>query len=664
MLAVGVATGQDAGGISIEKKVEAIQRLLSGESAEAIADDFKVAPKAVKRWRDTFTSAGRAALEGGPVAPYVAEGPRYRITLLKLKYAEPAPSLPSLEELRSEVSLKLAGTPSGYVRWREGLQPRRVQLDNLLTLPDQWFYASAVRHMSQQIVAELNERGFAGVRVVPDSEHISASGEDLRADGQGVLRMIVDVGRVDRVRTVGSGERVSEDEKVNNAAHQRIRENSPVTPEADGKVLRKDEVKRYTHWLNRHPGRRVETAVTPGKEPGHLGLDYLVQENKPWTAYFQISNTGTEQTSEWRERFGFVHNQLTGNDDILNLSYSTASFDDAHAFLGSYEAPFPGFERLRWGINGKASTFTASDVGFAGEDFSGDSHGFGGELMWNFYQRNELFVDLVGGISYDNIAVDNEVLGVDGKDSFFRPHVGLEAERVTETSRSFASLTADWNMSSVAGTEDDEIQKLGRLATDEDFTRLRWNLSHSFYLEPLLNREAWEDPNTPESSTLAHEIAGSIRGQYVLNDDRVIPQYQRSIGGLYSVRGYEESLITGDNAVVASLEYRYHIPRAFGIESEPNTLFGEPFRHAPQNVYGRPDWDLIARSFVDYGRTAVNDGLNFEREEDLLSAGVGVELLFKQNASIRVDWGFALEDVEDRATAGSSQVHIVATFLY
>src|SRR5690606_1901477 len=96
----------------------------------------------------------------------------------------------------------------------------------------------------------------------------------------------------------------------------------------------------------------VDVAVGAGEVPGSFALDYLVSDTKPWLAYFQISNTGTEQTSDWRQRLGFVHHQLTGNDDILRLDYATAGFEDSHAFMASYERPFDGNERVRWQING------------------------------------------------------------------------------------------------------------------------------------------------------------------------------------------------------------------------------------------------------------------------------------------------------------------------
>src|SRR6185503_13152154 len=94
-------------------------------------------------------------------------------------------------------------------------------------------------------------------------------------------------------------------------------------------------------------------------------------------------------------------------------------------------------------------------------------------------------------------------------------------------------------------------------------------------------------------------------------------------------------------------------------------IFGEPFKWAPQQAYGRADWDLILRGFCDVGRTIISDSPLAEQEETLIGAGVGAEFVFKRNLSVRVDWGIALEEVESSGvSAGSNRFHIVATLLF
>src|SRR5690606_17178668 len=117
-----------------------------------------------------------------------------------------------------------------------------------------------------------------------------------------------------------------------------------------------------------------------------------------------------------------------------------------------------------------------------------------------------------------------------------------------------------------------------------------------------------------------------------------IPQEQDVLGGLYSVRGYDQSIVSGHSTFVGTLEYRFHVPRVLSVEPEPRELFGEPFRTAPQYVYGLPDWDLILRAFMDIGRTWNHDALSFEEDETLIGAGAGAEFVFKRNLNLRVNW--------------------------
>jgi hypothetical protein len=179
------------------------------------------------------------------------------------------------------------------------------------------------------------------------------------------------------------------------------------------------------------------------------------------------------------------------------------------------------------------------------------------------------------------------------------------------------------------------------------WARLNWSGSFSTYLEPLLNQDAWSDPGTPGSSTLAHELYFAASGQFAFGS-RLMPQFQSVSGGPGTNRGYPVSVAAGDNAVNLTGEYRFHVPRAFAVQDPPGTLFGEPFRYAPQRLYGRADWDLMLLGFVDYSWLTRNDKVAVigETDQTLLSAGVGFEFQFKRNLRVRLDWGWALRSLQ------------------
>ena len=114
-------------------------------------------------------------------------------------------------------------------------------------------------------------------------------------------------------------------------------------------------------------------------------------------------------------------------------------------------------------------------------------------------------------------------------------------------------------------------------------------------------------------------------------------------------------------------EYRFHIPRALKINRDPSKtpVFGHPFRLSPQEEFGQADWDLIARTFLDIGRTMSTDRSVGETDDTLIGWGVGLELQIKRNISIRADWGMALKDVDSaNVDAGDNRFHLVFTFLW
>jgi hemolysin activation/secretion protein len=597
--------------------------------------------------------------------PASTDGPSYTVDSIVLEYDRDTPGVPSVKELM-DLEIRLGESDEGFVASREDTENVTLKLREIQQLDGNRFSASAIRAINQKIVDEFNRRGFVDVYVAPASGQFTQEGKDLRPSDARELRLSMRFGHVVDVRTKTYGERFGTDAEDNNPAHERIRRNSPIGPseETDPRleVIRKDLLDDYLFRLNRHPGRRVDATLAPSGAGG-VSLDYVVTENKEWLTYSQFSNTGTEDTQEWRQRFGFVNHQLTDRDDILSLDYITAGFSDLHAGIASYEAPLFDFFNTRWKASGYYSEFTSSDVAAFGTDFVGEEWSLGADVYHNFFQRRELFVDWYAGARFRDITADNVSLGGDGNDTFFLPHLGVRLERNKDTVNSTAFVEFEMNVSSIGGSSSDASEKLGRTDPEVDWGTVKWNVTHSFYLEPLLNRVGFEDAETPSSSTLAHEISLGFKGQYAF-DYRLIPHAQYTVGGLYTVRGYEESLVAGDSTIVGSVEYRLHIPRLLNPRAPQKKVFGKPFKVARDSVYGRPDWDLVAKAFFDFGTTLLNDEVATEDEQTLVGAGLGVEFLFRRNLSFRADFGFALEDVDTRVSAGDSEVHFAATFLF
>lgn len=617
---------------------------------------------------------GKAAPLSVDKSPKQANGPddgkTYPVSKFVLRYGNKHPDLPPIEEVMA-VEVELGKLADAYVAPRPGVEAVTVKLADVPGLPVHRFYESAIRTVNLAIVRFFNEQKIIGVFVTIDPEALDLeTGKDLRKKGDTALREVIWVGVVTKVRTIASGERVPDDERIDSPVHRRIKDRSPIQPGREGKVgrtalIRKDLLDDYVFRLNRHPGRRVDVALSSAGKTGDVCLDYLVSENKPWLAYAQLTNTGTKQTGKWRERFGVIHNQLTGNDDILTVDYSTTRFHTTHAVMGSYEAPVGRCDWLRWRVYGSYSEYSASDVGLSSQEFSGRDVTASAELIATVQYR-QLFLDVMGGARWRRIHVSDSLVGSKAREDFLIPHVALRLTRKTDLATTAAMIRLETNCPSLAGTSGDGIRNLGRIDAAPRWWLIRWDLNQSFYLEPLLNREAWADGSTPKSSTLAHEMMFAFRGQRSLGY-RLIAQEEDVVGGFYSVRGYHESEVAGDSAMVATAEYRFHLPRALPIQRDTKKvmILGRPFRYAPPSVYGRPDWDLIFRTFFDVGRTTIRGQLASEHDQTLVGWGLGVELQLYQNVIVRTDWGQALRDVRGGGTrAGDHRFHISITLIY
>src|SRR5262249_48763606 len=290
--------------------------------------------------------------------------------------------------------------PDGFAAPGKGvMNTEPVSIDRPEGTPPAPFTASAIQAIEQAIALEFNRQGIIGVVVRPHPQDIGAStGRDLRPPERTALGLVIlGTGLVEQ-HTIARGPYVAEDARIDNPDDARILENSPAQI---GGILHKQDLEDYVARLNRQPGRWVDMTIGASAEPAGSKLEYRVAEGRPWTAYVQASNTGTQNSSSWRERFGFTHTQLTGRDDIPPLEYSAGDFSDVNAFYGSYDSPirFPWLrpDRLRASVDGQWSEYDASDVGFEDSRFKGSQWTAGGRLTANVYQFHDFFVDFFTG---------------------------------------------------------------------------------------------------------------------------------------------------------------------------------------------------------------------------------------------------------------------------
>jgi hypothetical protein len=581
--------------------------------------------------------AASAAAHPAAAQSGLTEAMTYPVSAFEIEYALESPGQPDPRELlATEVELRVGS--DGLLAPHPAAQNVRFRLDAVP--PGSRFHPGALRAVNRALLAEFTKRGIGGVLItLPelDEDH----GKDLRPLGRTALRVLIWTGRVEEVSTVADGERFAGESaaaRTNRPEHAWIREGSPVTAGGEHALLRPGEIEDYAAELSRQPGRRVNPVLRPGVLEGATQLEYHVAEQKPWLVYAQASNTGTKATEDWRERFGVSETQLTGRDDVLHFDYVT-DLHNVNAVWGDYGGPLWRVPRTRWRLEGAWSHYDASEVGLSELDFTGDEWSVGGRVQTNVFQHHDLFLDVFANASWHQIGVHNSLAGDETTD-FFLPGGGLFATRVGEVWSFAMETSVSHNLKGLAGTASQkDLALLGRLGAEGEFTLFTWHGEGAVYPLPLLRHGSWQEEARLGAYDFAQELSVETLGQYSFGD-RLVPQLQQIVGGLYTVRGYDQSVTAGDSVAIVRAEYRLHLPRLLEpSRSDTVPLLGS-FRLRPENAFSFPDWDLIATAFIDAARVKNYDHINDEHDQSIHSLGFGAELRLSRylSAALYVAW--------------------------
>jgi len=604
------------------------------------------------------------------------DGPAYPVSQIKLSYEYPRTELPTIMQIM-HAPIVLGLSSSGYVAAvvdKDGHLVSRKGYPTVHTTLAAFnamgkvhrIHLSAINSIGAQVYLYIDHHGFPDVLVARSSRQFRGQ-RDMRGPKDTAIDLVIHDLIITQIRTVASGALFSGRHPIDNPMNQYVIGHSPVKvgPNAAGTrdVFNRAEIDDYLLRLNQQPGRQVSVGLSAGDLPDSMILDYDVHQTKPWLAYAQISNTGTPQTNPWIEDFGFIDNQLTGNDDILNLNYATAGFSKMQSVQGSYEFRILGLRRIRGRIFANYNQYNASNVGLGNLNFNGRASGGGGELIVNLAQFHRLFVYGIVGLQYLHESVNDISTGQSGSGDFLLPYTTL---RLTERSAisnfaANATVLGQWTP-----TQESSLDTLGRFNTNPTWAIFQGDAHGAFYLEPLLEPSAYRSGQVIP----ANQIYARISGQEAFGQ-RLIPQEEDVLGGLYSVRGYPQSIVAGDNAIYGTIEYRLHVPHLFPVNRHQKTkLFGRRFNFAPPNHFATPDWDLMLFTFLDGGVVQDSQAQPYEGSATLLSTGVGARITLYSNMEFLADWGVALHSISPRATgqggvsAGSSQFNFLFEVSY
>lgn len=129
--------------------------------------------------------------------------------------------------------------------------------------------------------------------------------------------------------------------------------------------------------------------------------------------------------------------------------------------------------------------------------------------------------------------------------------------------------------------------------------------------------------------------------------DHLPANYRFSVGGMHSVRGYDEGVSSGDEVAWLRNELRWAFrSAALGLDWS-----------VPQLAYLLYDWGVARQNAVD----VVIDGQPFtllaQDSMPLRAAGLGLALRFRDDISLRLEYAVVLAALDDVAQQGDATVH-------
>ncbi len=426
----------------------------------------------------------------------------------------------------------------------------------------------------------------------------------------GVVRLSVVEGRVDRLRVTGS----------RYFSLGRIKSGVPAL--AEGEVPYLPDVQRQLAKVNMASADRAITPVLrPGRTPGKLEVELKVEDELPFHASVEMNDRFTNNTERPRLNADLRYANLWQREHAASFSYQVGPMDrsEVEVFSGTYAfRPFDG-DLMLTGYAVKSASDVAA-IGTLGVVGDGTIGGLRATLP--LPQRKHLVHNLTFGLDYKDFGESIELQGADTLNtpiSYSMWSGSYGGTLFGDTSRSSYGIGLNFALRGIGNTTKEFENK--RFLSKPNFAYLTANASHLRQLP------------------LGSEMFASFDAQ--VSDSPLISNEQFAMGGVMSVRGYLESQQFMDNGIRGSLELR-----------------------SPDYGTRLVDWldFLRAHVFIDAATGNLKNALPGQLDSiTLWSTGIGFRLAAFESIDAEFDWAVPFESsgtIDD----GESRVHFTVRY--
>ena len=372
---------------------------------------------------------------------------------------------------------------------------------------------------------------------------------------------------------------------------------------AEGKVINFNEVNRDIMGMQL-PDRQVTPALHAGVEPGTVDVDLNVKDKFPLHGTLELNNRYSANTAPLRLNGSISYTNLwqLGHSVGASFQMSPEDLNQVQVYSGYYIAPVPTVPWLSLMLQGTKQDSNVSTLGGANSTGMGETIGIRG--LVTLPPGQGFFHSFRFGFDYKHYNQGLTTSGTTDRTpiTYYPFTLGYTASWIGKNSDT--ELNSDLvfhfrGMGSSSASFD-----YSRYHADGNFVYLRGDLAHTHELPAGI------------------QAFGKVQGQF--SNQPLINSEQFSGGGLGTVRGYLESEVLGDNAVVGTIELRTP-PLAKWINS------------------GRIVNDLRAYVFMDGGVVTIRNPLPEQTSRfTLASFGVGSRMQMFGHLNGSIDAGIPL----------------------